>query len=46
MYAIKNVISKKKHNWCVHDLNKNRLQQGAYHNLVKEEQFDGEKSQQ
>ena len=33
----------RKHRWWVHDINRNRLQQGAYHNLVKELQFDGEK---
>ena len=30
----------------MHDINKNRLQQGAYHNLVKELQFDREKFEQ
>ena len=30
----------------VHDLNRNWLHQGAYHNLVKELQFDEEKFQQ
>ena len=35
-----------KHRWWVHDIITNRLQQGAYHNLVKELQFDGEKFQQ
>jgi len=28
------------------DINRNWLQQGAYHNLVKELQFGGEKLQQ
>ena len=35
-----------KHRWWVHDIIKNRLKQGAYHNLVKELQFDEEKFQQ
>ena len=37
---------RKKHRWWLHDIIKNRLQQGAYHNLVKELQFDEEKFQQ
>ena len=32
-----------KHRWWVHDIINNRLQQGAYHNLVKELQFEKEK---
>ena len=36
----------RKHHWWVHDINRNRFQQGPYHNLVKELQFDGEKFQQ
>jgi len=35
----------RKHHWWVYDINRNWLQQGAYHNLVKELQFDGEKFQ-
>ena len=34
------------HRWWVLDIIKNRLKQGAYHNLVKELQFDKEKFQQ
>ena len=30
----------------MHDINRNQLQYGAYHNLVKELQFDGEKFEQ
>ena len=37
---------RRKHRWWVHDIIKNWLQQGAYHNLVKELQFDEEKFQQ
>ena len=37
---------RRKHFWWVHDIIKNRLQQGAYHNLVKDLQFDEEISQQ
>ena len=36
----------RKHRWWVHDIIKNRLQQGAYHNLVKYLQFDEEEFQQ
>jgi len=36
----------RKHCWWVHDINRNQFQQGAYHNLVTELQFDGEKFQQ
>jgi len=36
----------RKHSWWVHDINRNWFQQRAYHNLVKELQFDGEKFQQ
>ncbi len=37
---------RRKHRWWVHDIIKNRLQQWAYHNLVKDLQFDEEKFQQ
>ena len=37
---------RRKHRWWVHDIIKNRFQQGAYHNLVKDLQFDEEKCQQ
>ena len=37
---------RRKHRWWVHDIIKNRFQQGAYHNLVKYLQFDKEKFQQ
>lgn len=37
---------KRKHRWWVHDIIRNRILQGAYHNLVKELQLDGEKFQQ
>ena len=40
------LISIKKTSLVVHDMNKNWLQQGAYHYLVKELQFDGEKFEQ
>ncbi len=38
--------SRRKHRWWVHAILKNRLQQGAYHNLINELQLDGEKFQQ
>ena len=37
---------RRKHRWWVHAIIKNRLKQGAYHNLVKELQCDEEKFQQ
>ena len=37
---------RRKHRWWVHDIIKNRLKQGANHNLVKDLQFDEEKFQQ
>ena len=37
---------RRKHRWWVPDIIKNRFQQGAYHNLVKDLQFDEEKFQQ
>ena len=37
---------RRKHRWWVHDIIKNRLQQWAYHNLVKDLQFEEEKFQQ
>ena len=37
---------RRKCRWWVHDITKNRLQQGAYHNLVKDLQFYEEKFQQ
>ena len=37
---------RRKHRWWVHDIIRNRIQQGAYHNLVNELQLDGEKFQQ
>ena len=37
---------RRKHRWWVNGIIKNRLQQGAYHNLVKNLQFDEEKFQQ
>jgi len=40
---LKNLISKENTAAWLHDLNRNSLQQGAYHNLVKELQFDGQK---
>ena len=37
---------KRKHRWWVHNIIRNRIQQGTYYNLVKELQLDGEKYQQ
>ena len=31
--------NQRKHRWCVHDINTNQFQQGAFHNLVKELQI-------
>ena len=42
----KNPNKQRKHCWWVLDINKSPLQQGAYHNLFKELQFDWEKFQQ
>ena len=43
---LKKPTKQRKHCWWVYDINRNRLHQGVYHNLVKEPQFDGEKFQQ
>jgi len=43
---MKKCNKQRKHCWWVHNINRNWLQQGAYHNLVKELQFNGEKFQQ
>ena len=37
---------RRNHRWWVHDIIRNRLQQGAYHNLFKELKFDEEKFHQ
>ena len=33
---LKKTNNQRKHCWGVHDINRNRLQQGTYHNLVNE----------
>lgn len=37
---------RRKHRWWVHDIIRKRFQQGAYHNLVKELELDGDTFQQ
>ena len=48
LFAAHMVAQKRKikHRWWVHNIIKRRQQQGAYHNLVRELQLDGERFQQ
>ena len=43
---LKKPNKQRKHHWWVNDIDRNRLQQGASHYLIKEVQFDGEKFDQ
>ena len=44
--VIKKKNRKRKHRWWVHSLQQKRKEKGAYHQLVRELQLDGEKFQQ